>query len=136
MYRLIAMSFVFLLAIGCGGGLDTASVTGIITLDGEPLANASVTFSPKATNGEAPASNGATDSTGAYNLTVTTTRDKGAVIGRHTVTITLIMDEPEGDDADVAEPADEDPIPDHDFSFEVKPGDNSANFDLETNGGS
>ncbi|MFP6677192.1 MAG: Ig-like domain-containing protein [Pirellulaceae bacterium] len=139
MHRLIAMSFILLLAVGCGG-LDTAKVSGVITLDGKPLANASVTFSPETVDGLSAASNGKTDANGAYSLTVTTTRDEGALIGKHTVTIALIMEESEDEDADVEDESsyeDEVELPLHDFSFEVKSGKNDgANFDLKSGGGS
>jgi hypothetical protein len=126
----MALSFVLLIAAGCGGGLNTAPVTGVITLDDEPLPNASVTFTPNTGDDTAPTSNGRTDADGHYTLTVTVSGEEGAVIGNHFVTIALIGEEKTGEDADVIDPTADDGLPDHNFSFDVKPGQNEANFDL------
>lgn len=135
MCRLFCLAFTVALAVGCGSGIATAPVSGTITIDGEPLADASVTFTPKATGMEAPASNGRTDASGQYSLSVTATGDAGAVMGKHIVTVSLIAEEQEGDDADVIDPDDDASLPDHNFSFEVKAGDNVADFNLESGGG-
>jgi len=133
MYRLFALSFLVLLTVGCGSGLDTASVSGVITLDDKPLPSASVTFTPQGGDDTAPASNGLTDSSGRYTLTVTVTGDDGAVVGNHIVTIALAGEEKTGEDADVIDPEEEDALPDHNFTYEVKPGSNDdANFNLES----
>lgn len=72
-----------LLVAGCGGGGNAATVTGTVTLDGAPLPNAVVTFSPA--DGEQNAI-GRTDSQGRYELY---RRDEaGAVLGEYTVRIT------------------------------------------------
>lgn len=135
MDRMVAVVGVLLLAAGCGSGLDTAPVSGTITLNGQPLANASVTFTPAATGLEAPASNGRTDASGNYTLQVTVTGDKGAVKGMHTVRIALIGEDKVGEDADVISPATQPSLPDHNFSFEVLTGANVANFNLGEGGG-
>lgn len=130
MFRLMAFILLLLMATGCGGGLDTASVSGVVTLDQKPLPNASVTFTPNTTEGIAPASNGMTDANGRYTLTVTASGEEGAIIGNHIVTIALVGEEKTGEDADVIDPAEDDGLPDHNLSFDVKPGQNEANFDL------
>ena len=72
-----------LLASGCFRGPRLGAVTGNVTLDGEPLANAQVEFQP--TRG-AP-SYGTTNSLGQYELKYT--KDKpGARVGSHVVRIT------------------------------------------------
>ena len=71
---------------GCDSGQDLpdlGQVTGTITLDGKPLAGASVTFEPQS---EAKGSSGTTDETGKYELMFTMDA-KGAVTGKHTVSI-------------------------------------------------
>jgi hypothetical protein len=116
---------------GCGSGLKTARVSGVITLDGEPLQNASVTFTPPAAGGEAPISNGRTDAQGRYSLTVTATNDVGAVVGTHRVNVALIGDSSEEDDSGLI--AEEASLPAHDFTFEVTPGGSeAASFDLKS----
>lgn len=68
---------------GCGGDSDLGSVTGTVTVDGEPIDYAAVTFMP--TQGRA--SIGRTDSSGAYEL-VYVIGKKGALIGNHKVYVT------------------------------------------------
>jgi len=73
---------------GCGGGDSPpplAVVKGTVTLDGNPLPNAAVLFTP--TNGKGGASSGTTDSSGAYSLNYPPDH-AGAVISEHVVRIT------------------------------------------------
>jgi len=61
------------------------------------------------------------------------TEDEGAVIGEHIVTIALFEEEKTGEDADVIDPEEEDALPDHNITYEVKPGSNDdANFNLQS----
>lgn len=87
-WTLLAIAYsVIMFPTGCSqhGAPGLASVTGTVTLDGAPLANAFVVFSPKDST-EKP-SRAYTDSDGHYELTYL--RDmKGAVVGEHTVRIT------------------------------------------------
>lgn len=69
-------------ALGCGER-KWARVKGTVTLDGDPLPDARVVFSP--TNG-GPSSHGKTDENGAFEL-VSTTGVQGALIAEHQVTI-------------------------------------------------
>ena len=75
---------------GCSRGpYELASVSGVVTLYGEPLANATVSFSPHGEEGKeivGPGSVGTTDETGHYQLR-TFKDESGAVVGRHTVRI-------------------------------------------------
>jgi hypothetical protein len=133
MTRLFFIGLLGLLLAGCGSGLKTVPVSGTITKDGQPLADVSVTFTPLATGGEAPASNGRTDSSGKYTLKVTVTGDSGAVPGNHIVSIAAIGSEGAGNNSDIADPNWVDPIPPHSLTFEVKPGGtDQADFDLKT----
>ncbi len=78
------------LIVGCGGGdrPELMPVEGLVTLDGQPLAGATVVFRPKSGK----ASRGVTDDQGRYELTYL--RDiMGAKLGKHTVTITTASEE-------------------------------------------
>ena len=75
-----------LLALGCGheGGLQLASVEGVVTYQGKLLDHGRVVFSPQpGTPG--PASVGTIAPDGSYVMR--TTRREGAAIGQHKVTI-------------------------------------------------
>jgi len=70
---------------GCGyssSDIDLGKVTGTVTLDGEPLANALLTFVPDSGR----SSVGTTDSAGFYRLKYTGDSE-GAVLGEHKVII-------------------------------------------------
>jgi hypothetical protein len=86
---------------GCGRSdlPELGSVTGTVTLQGKPLADAIVTFSPE--NGRP--SKGTTDDSGRYEL-IYTQDAKGAMIGTHRVQITMIQT-PEEDDLPEGAPA-------------------------------
>src|SRR5262245_62445218 len=81
---------------GCGIGSYTIStVSGRVTLDGKPLAKASVTFVPMATQGNqspGPTAQGKTDADGRYTLAVDPNRP-GAVVGKCRIYITTIVPE-------------------------------------------
>ncbi|QDT66436.1 carboxypeptidase-like regulatory domain-containing protein [Calycomorphotria hydatis] len=84
--------------IGCGEeGPEVAKVTGTVTLDGEPLPYADITFIPKQGGRNSLAT---TDDAGNYSLTYTLSQ-KGALVGEHKVVITSVIeaDAGEGDDA-------------------------------------
>ncbi|MFN0196016.1 MAG: hypothetical protein ACKVT0_04680 [Planctomycetaceae bacterium] len=72
---------------GCGGGSGTApelgTVTGVVTLDGKPLAGAQVEFAPEKSR----SSVGQTDPEGKYSL-MFDHENAGATIGTHKVRIT------------------------------------------------
>ncbi len=116
------------LLIGCSakpsGMPAVAPVTGTVTLNGEPLAGASVIFQSESGH----SSMGTTDSTGSYQLTAPGNQ-KGAVIGLNKVKINSKLDAPPG-------PNWKDPIPARynsasELSAQVNAGQNSFNFALE-----
>jgi hypothetical protein len=125
----VALSFL----AGCSSkrGLETAPVKGKITFKGKPLPNGTVMFVP----GEGPAATGEIDKDGNYRLTTYSTGD-GAVLGNHKVSITALAD------IGTALPEQRNPLPpslvpdkylSHETSgltFEVKRGNNEANFEL------
>ena len=69
--------------VGCGGPA-TYSVTGKVTLDGQPLPNVNVAFFPS--DSKLPSSGGIADSQGVYKLTMDG-GTAGAVAGKHKVTV-------------------------------------------------
>ena len=87
-----------LLLAGCGGKSPFAPVAGVVRLNGKPLAGAAVSFEPvisdKATYG--PGSFAITDGDGRFQLKVSAEKKSGALIGKHTVRISL-PDSPKGD---------------------------------------
>lgn len=124
---LIAM---FFSAAGCGSRSDLASVTGKITLDGQPLANAFVVFAPTS---QGTSSRGKTDAEGRYEM-MFSDREKGAWIGENLVRINT------GDvgSGDVAGPKERVPAVYNEattLKVEVKPGTNAFDFDLKSSAG-
>jgi len=73
---------------GCGDGtIATIKVTGTITFEGEPLADASVSFTPE-TEGSGHPAYGTTDDNGMYVLQTLQGRvDAGTTPGRYLVTV-------------------------------------------------
>lgn len=89
-----------LAVVGCGGkGYEVATVSGVVTLDGAPLADASVVFAPQT---EGPSSYGKTDNDGKYTLKTLTSNESGAMVAKHTVSITLTSDEEFDTSLDIA----------------------------------
>src|SRR6516165_10289687 len=73
-----------LLAAGCGSA-GTVKVKGIVTLDGEPLSDATVSFVPV---GQGLPAGGITDEDGVFRLTTYRSED-GALPGEYRVTVAL-----------------------------------------------
>ena len=89
--------------IGCGGGSSNAPelgyVEGTVTLEGTPLAGATLTFQPE----EGRPSTGTTDEKGDFELLYTSS-EYGAKIGKHRVTITTYNEGGEDDPDDKPQP--------------------------------
>ncbi len=124
-----------LACLGCGeSGPEIAPVEGTITLDGKPLANASVVFVPE--NGR-PAG-GTTNSAGKYVLTFSEGRE-GAMPGKNKVRISTARDPSETPEGEPI-PAAPETIPmrynaQTELEFPVEPGKkNIANFNLTSEG--
>lgn len=118
---------------GCGK-FKTAAVSGVITLDGDPLYDATVKFTPMQTvEGELPISTGRTDMDGKYKLQLISDESPGALIGSNKVTVSLNFDS----ESDVMTDAEfqKNYLPPHDFTFDVVAGSNEANFNLESKSG-
>jgi hypothetical protein len=100
MRRLLVLLLLLPLLAGCGGG-GVAAVSGRVTLDGRPLANAAVLFQPVSAagnNNPGPGSTGVTDADGRYTLTITGKEQRGAVVGKHKVRITMMAQTDSPDD--------------------------------------
>jgi hypothetical protein len=113
---------------GCshGDGPELGSVRGTVSLDGQPVAGARVTF----WLGKGRPSIGFTDEAGRYQLRYTVNQD-GALIGEHRVYISTAIAQDEEDTA----PAER--IPDRfngksTLVREVKPGSNIIDFDIQS----
>lgn len=90
---------------GCGGGSYTfAPVSGRVTLNGQPLADAYVEFQPAAPSRDAdpgPGSIGKTDQDGRYALhSQLDEGQRGAVVGKHKVRVSMGTEEPGAEDRD------------------------------------
>jgi hypothetical protein len=138
---------------GCNQGPRYVPVSGVVTLNGKPYADAVVVFMPQATEGNLNPGRGSssyTDKDGRFSLK-TMDGDEGAVAGNHVVQIMSKGDEvvaidpevgsPDDLPANVAAKARFDPIPrewtDPGKPFQVPPGGtDQANFDIKTRRGS
>lgn len=113
--------------LGCGSPHDS-TVSGKVTLDGQPLTTGTVTFAPQ---GEGRIAYGEINASGEY--AVRTLGDQGMLPGKYNVTIRatgqaaeshlpppLLTPEKYGDPATSG------------FTAEIKPGANSYNFDMSS----
>lgn len=83
----LAILMLAAIVAGCGRkGPETVEVSGVVTLDGQPVEGATVGFAPE--SGGRPAS-GVTDASGAFTLSTFAPGD-GAVPGKHKVTVSKI----------------------------------------------
>jgi hypothetical protein len=121
-----------LLAAGCGrGGFKLVPVSGRVTANGQPVAEARVTFQPQ---GGGPGSYGQSDAEGRFVLRSVLDDSRGAVAGPHVVTITTAKDTNASDDGgggttgELAPPR----FRDGSVEFVVPPkGTDSADFELQ-----
>ena len=114
---------------GCSSGTpgnlpNLSPVTGTVTLDGKPLADAYVNFAPE----NARPSSGQTDADGVFTLTFNDQLD-GAAVGTHKVTITTRMV------PSLPTAAPPPPVPpryniNSELTATVKSGDNTIDFEL------
>lgn len=87
--------FAILLILGCGGGVArdrTVPVKGVVLFRGQPLADASVTFSPE----KGRPATGTTNASGEFTLTTYENND-GAIPGQHMILVTKYEPAPAGD---------------------------------------
>lgn len=85
---LVVAGCMAILLAGCGG-VAAVPVSGMVTVNGLPLENVAVNFTPIAAEGaEGPGSSGVTDAEGRFSLkTIGERRANGAVVGKHRVTL-------------------------------------------------
>jgi hypothetical protein len=87
--------------LGCGGAdpYATVPVSGVVTCNGKPVANGVVNFTPlpdqEGRSERGRVALGKTDSEGRFKLTTYENND-GALVGRHTVTISMGFSEESG----------------------------------------
>ncbi|QDT52004.1 hypothetical protein Pan44_00100 [Caulifigura coniformis] len=118
---------------GCGPAEGLASVVGRVTLDGEPLPNAYVQFICSGEN--AGTSSGRTDSSGDYYLMFSRSK-KGARIGPSKVVITTFdLDGTQGGVKRIPEKVPAKYNVKTELTAEVKPGDNTFDFELKSDVG-
>lgn len=137
MIRFIVALSLMLLSTGCGRSdlPELGTVSGIVTVEGSPVADAIVNFTP---SGPGRPSTGQTDSEGRFEL-MYLTDVYGAIVGEHVVTVELVVSE-EMDDLpdDPSEMTDEQKemkkLPpsasDSSIRKEVQPGSNEINIEL------
>jgi hypothetical protein len=127
-------------AVGCSEGrFEIVPVSGVVTIDGEPIAEAYVNFQPQATGEDGLAgvgSFGRTDANGRYEL-MTIKREPGAVVAPHQVRIQSRLSKDSEDGTRKILVRKEMLPPKYhsrtELTFEVPPGGtDQANFDLTT----
>jgi hypothetical protein len=137
--RPLPLLLLTVLALGCGDR-NVGSVSGRVTLDAKPLANAHVRFQPVG-GGTAHAgmgSYGTTDANGDYTLSFMDGKGSGAVVGKHRVRITVGSPGSDASRDDRPRKAVPNPVPDKyntnsTLEVEVHAGANAGvNFDLTT----
>jgi hypothetical protein len=133
----IFVLLLFLAPAGCGP--KVAPVSGKVMLDDRPLVNATVIFAPDSEQlNPGPGSKAKTDQNGQFSLELMTGGTKGAIVGKHIVSITAY----EGDDKIPSSGHDmvfrKLLVPERynaktELTFDVPPGGStSANFDLKS----
>src|SRR5690606_21198645 len=124
-YRLAVTMLGFLALAGCGKDSnqpELATVNGAVTLDGQLLSKAKITFQPK---GAGAPSYGTADAEGKFILYYGNTGKKGAVLGEHLVRINAVGD---GDDTTDRLPANYNLH--STLTTQVEKGDNQPKFEL------
>jgi hypothetical protein len=127
------------LALGCGNS-KLASVSGKVTLDGKPLANARITFQPIGTGTAYPGggSFGKTNANGEYTLSLIDGNGSGAFVGKHRVAISCLPeDQSTNPQADRPKKTPPDIVPakynfQSQLECEVAPGRNRADWQLQS----
>lgn len=128
---------VAIVLVGCSGGGDTpelANVSGKVTLDGDPLPNATLTFTPLGKKGGRP-SVAVTDDGGNYELKYSAAH-AGATPGKYRVQITTATTKTDesGNDVDVPETLPAKYNANSELEKDVEPGSNTINFELDSKG--
>lgn len=122
------------LLVGCGEKREAATVHGTITVGGKPLEGIRVSFEPIG-RGLGQGSAGVTDAEGKYTLKFVDNDQPGALVGKHQVGFFDLKSTPPGESPDAGDlPPVRSRLParyvSQTLEYEVKPGDNQADFDL------
>lgn len=91
--QILMTSAIAAMMLGCGGGgsdFDLNTVSGTVTMDGQPLANARVIFTPKDPTKGGRIAYGMTDESGEYELAFTNS-GMGALPGEYVVKISTYI---------------------------------------------
>jgi hypothetical protein len=142
----LACSWLVMLSLfsGCSsGGGAVAPVSGRVTLDGQPLAGAHVSFQPEGGGSLSDSSAGSgsyavTASDGSYVLRLAVGDRPGAAVGKHRVEISMRNDSDDDTDRHTQPPKQTKVIPPRynlhtELSCDVPPsGKSDANFDLKS----
>lgn len=124
------------LLIGCGrgDGPELGTVHGRVTLDGNPLPKAKVTFTPMDESGARPAA-AITDNDGNYELKYSV-QHNGAPPGKYQVQITTATttSDDQGNDVEVPEKLPAKYNASTELVKEVQAGDNTIDFPLDSKG--
>ena len=85
----LVLLWMLVVLAGCDQGLPVAPASGVVLLDGAPLANVTIMTQPVATNSPnpGPGSFGRTDAEGRFELELVKPPIRGAIIGEHRVMI-------------------------------------------------
>jgi hypothetical protein len=129
----MCLALLELVLCGCGRtGPELGYVTGVVTLDGEPLPDAEITFHPETSGGSI--SIGSTNESGDYEMKFTRHRE-GAMLGEHLVQITTALERFEG--GRMIRAKERVPVKYNqrsELTATVEPGNNSIDFKLTSDG--
>ena len=129
---LVCCAAATLLLAGCSGK-EYGHVTGVVSVNGEPVEGVAVSFAPEEGGRAAFAETGAD---GSYELDYTA-GVKGAKLGLNVVTLSTYAEPTLDDNNKVTDPGRPERFPpeyneDPSVSVEVKPGENTFDFNVET----
>lgn len=95
--RVACLAAALLLTAGCTPSIKSVPVSGRVTLNGQPLADVALNFSPVTGNDHAFAAYGKTDKDGRYTLRLVENNQPGATAGKNRVTLNESTGAPESD---------------------------------------
>lgn len=95
--RAAYLAVALLLTAGCTPSIKSVPVSGRVTLNGQPLADVALNFSPVTGNDNAFAAYGKTDKDGRYTLRLVENNPPGATAGKNRVTLNESTGAPESD---------------------------------------
>ena len=114
--------------VGCGDK-NVGNVSGKVTVDGQPVQGVRVNFDPMFDGGTSSA--GRTDGSGNYTAMLTADSE-GVMVGKHTVSFGGTMVDDAGNPTVVAEIPEDLQSGNSTIEFEVKPGSNTFDYDIQT----